>query len=145
MSGDEKLPSYGGGFQQAASLFFVARLLQNGELTLNKSTEMMFPWKSNHHLLVRLVSEPLLFKKGFIIFQKELPFLKWCLTSSFFLFWIMLGYCSVSHPKPEVGLGNGTLPETGLRGRQCSLALSKKVLKLEAFGKGVIHFKDRNG
>ena len=52
-----------------------------------------------------------------------------------FVFLDHVGYCSVLHPKPEVGLGNGTLPETGLRGRQCSLALSKKVL-FEAFGKG---------
>jgi len=42
MSGMKNYPVMWG-FQQAASLFFVARLLQNGELTLKKSTERMFP------------------------------------------------------------------------------------------------------
>ena len=58
-----------------------------------------------------------------------------------FFFFFLDHVCLVQHPKPEVGLGNGTLPETGLRGRQCSLLWKKRAQ--EAFEKGWSK-KDRN-
>ena len=124
---DEKLPSYVG-ISTSRQFIFRGSIAAKWWIDLEEINGKDVPWKSNHHLLkvgfrtTTIVVGVYHLPKGTTIFKMVLDF-----PGIFFS-----GSCWVlqrkQHPKPEVGLGNGTLPETGLRGRQCSLALSKKVL-----------------